>query len=455
MWPIRVALALLFFVSMASHIGIIGWLAISNQGLDFKEQDGDLAIPVDLLNEEPVAPPPPPPPPPPTPPAAAEGPKPHDPNGPGAHDAAAPRKRDASVADAGSDAEIDGDVDGDVDADIDAALADADAEPDDAAPSDASSDGAPVPLTDAMIASAEAGAAGPRDPTALLGAAGAAVQAGPQNVQLVMNVQVIKTNPVGARLGPLFQAIPQWDEFTSGTGVDPIRDTDWIMIFGPSLAHTERDAVIVRYNLSDARAAKVIDMISKKDVHGGALDAGVPGVRAWRGHADRADRVFLLPRPHIAAMVPPDFARKAAIALSTGSFTPKIVPGEAVRASFHHPGGSASFIPDAIKEARIWVVPRSDGGADLYGDGDCPDAAAAAEASQALKRFVRSRNNFVVQALTRNVLDGLEVTSDGSLVKIHVVISQSQLEALFDLASAQLGVAVAPAGVPSGASSTH
>jgi hypothetical protein len=437
-WPIRVALAVLFFASLVGHLSFVGWVALSDQGLEFHEMDGDLAIPVDLLNEEPVAPPPPPPEPPP-PPAQATKP---DPNAPGAHDAAAPRRRDAAVADA-SDAGVEEDAEVDADTN-DGGVTDAGAR-DAEAFSDGALDAAPAPLSDAMVvASAEAGAPGARDPSALLGASGAALQTGPQNVQVVLNLQVIKTHPVGARIGPLLAGIPQWNEFVGGTGVDPIRDVDWIMIFGPSLAHTERDAVVLRYNLSDARAAKAIDLLSHKDISGGPFNAGVPGVKAWRGHADRADRVFLLPRPHIAAMVPPDFAHKAAVALSAGAFTPKVVPGEAVRASFNYPHGSATFVPEAIKDARVWVVPRADGGADLYGEGDCPDAAAAAEASDAMRRFVRSRNNFVVRAVSMNALDGLEFSSDGAIVKAHVKLDQAQLEALYELVAAQLGVRPPP-----------
>ncbi len=437
-WPIRVALAALFLASLFGHIGFVGWLAFSDSGLDLHEMDGDLAIPVDLLNEEPVAPPPPPPPPAPV--AAAESPK-GDPNGVGAHmDASPPRRRDA-----GSPAAADAGADGGEDADLDAGSGDA--EPTDADRGDGPTDAAAEPRADAMlVASNDAGAAGPRDPTALLGAAGSALQSGPQNVQLVMNLQVIKTHPVGARIGPLLAGIPQWNEFVGGTGVDPIRDVDWIMIFGPSLAHTERDAVVLRYNLTDARAAKAIEILSRKDASGGAFDAGAPGVRAWRGHADRADRVFLLPRPHIAAMVPPDFARKAALALSAGAFTPKIVPGEAVRAAFHYPHGSATFVPEAIKDARLWIVPRGDGGADLYGEGDCPDPDAAREASDSLRAFVRSRNNFVVRAVSRNALDRVEFTSDGAMVRLHVPLSREQLEAFYDLAAAQLGVSTPPIG---------
>ena len=103
-----------------------------------------------------------------------------------------------------------------------------------------------------LIALADAGASpgsgGPRDPESMFGLS-KVVNAGVQNVVLGVNVQLIRKHPVGARMGPVLQALPQWRDFLKGaqTPVDPIRDTDWILIYGPSLIHTDKDAVLVRY----------------------------------------------------------------------------------------------------------------------------------------------------------------------------------------------------------------
>src|SRR5690606_3545495 len=106
--------------------------------------------------------------------------------------------------------------------------------------------------------------------------------AGVQNVVLGVNVAAIRKHPVGARMGPILQALPQWRDFMRGaqSPVDPIRDTEWILIYGPSLIHTERDAVLVRYNLSDEAVDTAITGIARSYDKGGSLDAGVPGVKA-------------------------------------------------------------------------------------------------------------------------------------------------------------------------------
>src|SRR5204863_2570678 len=64
-----------------------------------------------------------------------------------------------------------------------------------------------------LVAMADGGTSGgPRDPESMFGMK-KAVNAGPQNVVLGVNTAVIRKNPVGARMGPLLQQIPQWRDF--------------------------------------------------------------------------------------------------------------------------------------------------------------------------------------------------------------------------------------------------
>src|SRR5262249_2284501 len=119
------------------------------------------------------------------------------------------------------------------------------------APSDALAEpDGPIPLTAGDAASPDGGpvaATGPRDPAAIIGAAGN-VQADAVLVMVVVNAEVIRQNPVGAKMGYLLRGIPQWDDFMSGTEIDPVRDTDWVMISGPSLVNTSRDVVMIHYS---------------------------------------------------------------------------------------------------------------------------------------------------------------------------------------------------------------
>jgi hypothetical protein len=272
------------------------------------------------------------------------------------------------------------------------------------------------------------------------------VQAGPQNVVLIVNMAVIRAHPVGAKLGPLLSAIPQWDDFIGGSGVDPVRDTDWVLINGPSLMDTGRDAIIIHYSAPDAVVDKAIRVVSHKYDHGGTFDAGVPGVKAALGHADRYERVFLRPQPHLLAVVPRDYARTAALLLQHASVKQPRA-GEAMRVTLYKPHNSIGIrgagveIPESISELRIWIVPRPDGGADVFGEGDTPDASAAEAAAQDMRKLVRGfKRNIIIALGTQGLLDSLEFAADGPVMRLHLLATREQIQALASLAAGHLGI---------------
>jgi hypothetical protein len=402
--------------SLLLHYAISPWSLFPQRSLEFKDTEGEITIPIDMI-EGPAPPPPAPVPLSPPPPAPA---KVTDGIGHAIADGGAPKShRDAGgPLDAGADAESASEV-----AKV--------------AGRDAILDGGKA--ADAMVAWAADGGVGD------------GILAGPTLVEIRVNIAVVRTNPVGARLGPILLGIPQWADFLGGTDVDPVKDLDWIWIFGPSLIHTDKDAAVLRYNMTDERAARNITVLSKHDVGGGRFDAGVPGVRAWRGRADNAWRVFMLPRPHIAAMVPPDFAKAAATAFSRVELRAPTRPNEAVRVMVKNPSHPMPFLPRSLTELRFWAVPRDGGGADAYVEADAPDAEAAEAAARQVRHLVQEQNSIGVRIVTRGILNDFEVTSEGALVKGHAPVSQDQLEAMYDLVSAFLGVDTAgtvPSGTP-------
>jgi hypothetical protein len=414
-WPMRLALAACLVISGVAHCAVVP-LEVP-RGFEVKDVEGEAAIPVDILAEDDTPPPPPP----------ADTRAPEDEKG----DKPAnlpPRRPDAGAP-------------------VDAAAPDAsaDARPD--APSDASSDGAfgdggPFPL-------AEAGpsATGPKDPQAILGAAGA-VQADVVLVMVVVNAEVIRGNPVGARMGYLLRGIPQWDEFMSGTDIDPVRDTDWVMISGPSLVNTTRDVVLIHYATSDAIVDKAIDVVSHKYDRGGPIDAGVPGVKASLAHADRAERILLRPQPHVLAVVPTSVAERVARQLVVSKVPAHIRPGEAVYVRLVNPHHPMPEIPATITEMRLRVVPRSDEGADVFIDGDTKDAQTATEAAEDVKGIVRRHNDTFTSLATDGLLDHVDVGAEGNLVRLHLTASRRQIETLVNLVGSLLGVSPGGTAIP-------
>jgi hypothetical protein len=327
---------------------------------------------------------------------------------------------------------------------VDAGAA-ADAGPRDGSPDahgDASVDaeGEPPAQLDGAVALFDAGpVSGPRDPEAIVGAAGA-VQADVVLVMLVVNAEVIRTHPVGAKMGYLLRGIPQWDDFMSGTDIDPVRDTDWVMVSGPSLVNTMRDVVLIHYSAPAAVVDRAVEVVSHKYSLGGPVDAGVPGVRASRVHADRAERIILRAQPHVLAVVPTNVAEKVARQLVTSHVPAHIRPGEAVYLRLVNPHHPMPEIPESVTELRLRVVPCTDAGADVFIDGDTKDAAAAAEAADVVRRVFRRHDDAITSLVTHGLLDHVEVTTEGSMVKAHLVATRDQIQTLTTLVGDFLGV---------------
>ena len=430
---VSTALKVTLALSIAAHVAFAPWKLFPNRGdIELKDADGELSIPLDILGEEP--PPPEVKPPPETPPEDPSKDPSKDPNAPNAHkpDAGPPPKKDAGPAqDAGPDAEPLAQLDASTD--LDAGL-----------PSDAGL----FAMGDASVT--DAGGQGVVDPTAGV----ATVNTGEQNIVLVVNNAVIRKHPVGSRLGPVIQQIPQWRDFLKGSQsvVDPVMHTDWILIYGPSLIHTDRDAVLVRYNVSDDIVDKAVDAVSRTYDKGGPYDAGVPGVVASRGHADNAERIFMRPQPKLLVIAPPAHAYVAAKTYKANA--PRAPnPKEAMHLLVRKPHQQIAIkglkFKESLKTIDLWIEPRTDGGADLHALGNCLDEQCAVDTADQMNDVIKQQNSSIgVRIATRGLLNNAKVIADGTKVKLDLVVTQDQLEAFLQLVAAAVGAQVSP---PAGA----
>jgi hypothetical protein len=100
---------------------------------------------------------------------------------------------------------------------------------------------------------------------------------------------------------------------------------------------------------------------------------------------------------------------------------------------------------------RLRVVPRADGSAEVSAEGDTKDAEEAQAAAKDIARFVRRHDDPITSLVTRGILDHVEVTSEGTLVKARLTASLDQIANLVALVGNLIGAddsADAPA-VPS------
>ena len=246
----------------------------------------------------------------------------------------------------------------------------------------------------------------------------------PSKVTIVLDCAVIRSHPLGARVMSTLATLPEWKQFASGADLNPARDVDTVLVTGPSLIDARRDAVVVHYSARDADVERAILSLTSQrtgsDSTDPTLDVGIPAVRAWRLSAGGYQRVFLRGADQILVVAPAKHANAYARALASGSLQATTVRGEALSLHATTPGRSWRFIPATISEMRAWVVPRSDGGADLYGEGDCVDDVSAANVAADFERRASGAGGVV------------ESRADGSMVKVHLALAKEQLEALFE-----------------------
>jgi hypothetical protein len=446
---VQVALGAALTASLAVHYILSPWTLFPKPaGIDFKDVADELAIPIDMIGEEPEAPPPPPP---------EQAPPPPSTPGEGAGLDAGARTRDAGPRDA-APLDASGTSDAMVASENKDAAAIALADRDAAISDFAATDGGVLVASGSDAGGGVPGAGGPRTPAEMLGMSNI-VTAGKVNVTLLVNLAVIRQHPVGARMSPLLTGIPQWNDFIHGaeTKLDPLQATDWIFIFGPSLIHTDRDAVFVRLNIPDAQTDRIIDTVSRlSTTRGGAFDAGVPGIHAAKTFADNGDRVMMRLQPGVVLVVPPDKAPEFARVYKRASIPTRVRPNEAMRMTVVDPWRQISIpnlkFPNTLSELRFWIIPHNDDGtADVYGEGDCGTPDAAKDVADVMREIVRRQNSsMLVRIATRGLLNGMEIEPQGSQVKLHLPANREQLEALLGLVAAQLGVQVAPAPGASG-----
>jgi hypothetical protein len=238
----------------------------------------------------------------------------------------------------------------------------------DAGAPDAGSDDSRDAGADALAASdAGAGDAGVGpgkdigDPVALSGSAGRVADAN-ANVRLIIYNQNIRSHALGARMGKMLRSIGQWRDFFGPTGLDPIRDIDRMLIAGPQLRDSSEVMVVLKYNVSEQRVRQAIDVLVKRDPNGAWIDGKVPAARA---RADRADRIFVMPRPGLLVVTPPSALANVLKVASKIEFAPP-KGREALTAYVVTPWrvfmGLPFQFPRSLKWARLQVTPTSGGG---------------------------------------------------------------------------------------------
>ncbi|MES1172753.1 MAG: hypothetical protein ABUL62_00390 [Myxococcales bacterium] len=419
------AVSVLLHVPLTPWAALVGLLSLWSPPDDTVDSPPITAIPIDVIEDQ-------------GPPASApEAPKaPTEAASDAEPVAAKPIKKPIPakvVADAGATDTEDAGAEADAGAPHDAGLAAEDA-------------GSPLNHSDAGTLAdagpADAGARPLSDPTLVAGVQ--RVADSNANVRITLYTDKIRSNPLGARVGPLLGSLYQWRDFFGPAGVDPIRDIDQIYIVGPQLRDSSNVVAILRHHLPQARMRAAIDRIVVADKLGGQwLDAGVPVASA---HADGAERRFVLANAETVVVTPPSAYAATVAAGKLLHLMPTKGP-EAALIYLATPWrafmGLPIKVPESIRWARIRITPTADGGAsaEIEAEDDSPekateDATYLTRTADALSQLNLGFLGSLLGQQSHRFIEHIGFSADGKMIRGTAEVTADQLSSALDLAAA-------------------
>jgi hypothetical protein len=251
--------------------------------------------------------------------------------------------------------------------------------------------------------------------------------------EILVRTSVLRGHPVGAHVGPVLGMWPGWRSTLQAIARDPVADFDWIDVVGPPDPSHERMLARASGGASDAAIDGHLVALQARSaepagphVEGRIVAAAAP--------LDGVLRVVFRPQAHFVAATAAQRGPALSHLLARARLqTPAAPPLEAIRIDRLRPHDAVSLIPASIRRIQAHVLALANGDADASADGDCDSAGDAVDAATALRDTIARQNFSLVRMLTHGLLDAIAVTSEGSVVKIHLHARRDQLEAVLSL----------------------
>jgi hypothetical protein len=249
-------------------------------------------------------------------------------------------------------------------------------------------------------------------------------RSGEVNVAVLVNVEAFRASNEGRQLGPVISTITKREDFFSH--IDDL-GVAWLLYTAPSLRNSAHGTMVMYCTAPDAKIDRWLD--AKHAESSAPIDAGA-GVHAVRTRVDRAERVFLRAQPHVVAMVPPELVAEAASVLRGARLPAHADAGEAFRFRARNPQRVMSELPASVTEARFWIAPRKDQGADFFFE---TDSSGATIVAQQLHDFLDREVDVSTRNATLGVFDHPEITASGNIAKVHIRATEAQLAAMLQI----------------------
>lgn len=274
----------------------------------------------------------------------------------------------------------------------------------------------------------------------------------PHAFRLAAAVRAMRASPSGAKIVKMLSVVPDLMDAKARTGVDPLADAEWLLVYGSKVAVPGPNANVMKHARSESDVARAIG-----DAGTGAWeawDAGAPRAAglaspgttgAVRGELYGVRDVLLRPQPGVLALVPGDRARDLAAALAK-PLDPGVRPGELARIFVAEPANVVRLLPADVVRATVILRPAADGGLDASAEADCKDAASCATTATSLDEVAKRSNSLVVRIATKNLLGSLTVRADAAKLKVTLHAAPDQVDAALGILRAELGLPGADPG---------
>jgi len=278
-----------------------------------------------------------------------------------------------------------------------------------------------------------------KDPLAIAGGPG---KFGPKdpNVQVLFNGTRLRGNTAGAQLGGVLTALPDWKSFFDGTKIDPVRDTDHLLIAGPQFRQSRDVVVWMQYRVPESEMREAIDTLVKRTKGGKWLEGTAVPAAIAKAHGNK--RIFaLIPGKKLLVILPLKAKDQLAKVKSVRPFNATSKAGIVIALTTPR-NAFAGYedivdVPASFKWMRMIVTPLSSGGADVTLEiGDASPEKARENAPTLEKQLGQVRTLASLATLIgAEVLPPLRVEVDRDVLRVNATVSRRGLSHILNLAS--------------------
>ena len=260
------------------------------------------------------------------------------------------------------------------------------------------------------------------------------------HVQVLFNGNRLRSNTAGAALGGVLTALPEWKSFFEGTKIDPIADSEHLLIAGPQFRRSKDVVVWMQYRGSEADMRAAIDTLVKRSGKRGRWleDSPVPAAVAV---AHKSRRIFaLVPGKKLLAILPATTKDQLAKLKAVRPFNNTSKVGIVI--SLDTPRNAfAGYddvvdVPKSFKWMRMIVTPLDDGSADVTLEiGDASAEAAATNGPLVEKQLAQVRTlASLATIIGAEVLPPMKVEVDHDILRVKAKVSRKGLNHILNLA---------------------